>query len=494
MPPEPVALWQTLANYHDCDHSAKLPPEALGLIFENLRDISMSTLCELEFPPMEDTPCDHGVNCWIDVTLVCCRWHHVALLCPSLWAYIHVPDCSSNTAPNMMNMFLKRSRATPLHVHLNLSDKSSQGKPLFQVLSQHMGRVRSLRLYGVYMHMDHSTEDFLFLTHPAPILTDLHISGEGEGIIPDTTFQGCCLPELKRLSFSGINAWPQPCFTQITHLSLADQRYMELRWTMGEFLKALNDCPCLVELHLLMAGPLSSSLSTDEAGGHSQGVLLNPLHQIHFREITHVDNPGDLLFHLKYLNSTLVILQPAEPFTIRLFKSMFTPPLLPPCLSHAQSMEIMHGEMEALLICEDTVCLQTSDAKDDLFPFSGLFLLFPNVVILTLHFPIVIEESSWFEVLEAVPALKWLRMEGCREGTIIRLMDLLSLEGGRGPLCHSLEAVLVYPQRVTNIEGVASCVIVHEQPMPCFPCQFIFHQQAMPVRAPVQMTSYYIEQ
>ncbi|KIJ93978.1 hypothetical protein K443DRAFT_12490 [Laccaria amethystina LaAM-08-1] len=484
----PVVLWQTLANHHDRDHSAKLPPEALGLIFGNLRDVLMLTVYDLEFPqaPMEDTPSDHGINRWIDVTLVCRRWHCVALLCPSLWAYIYVPDCSSNTAPHMMNIFLERSRATPLHVHLNLSDESSQGNPLFQELSQHIGRVRSLCLYGVPMHMDHSTEDFLFLAHPAPILTNLHISGEGEGIIPDTTFQGRCLPELKRLSFSGVHAWPQTCFTQLTHLLLADQRYMELRWTMGEFIEALNDCPCLVELHLLMAGPLSS---TDEAGAHSQGILLNHLSQINFREITCVDNPGDLLFHLKYPSSTLVILQPAEPFTISLFKSMFTPPLLPPCLSQAQSMEIMHGEMEALLICEDTVCLQISDAEDDLFPFSGLPLLFPNVVILTLHFPIVIDEPSWLEVLENLPALNLLRMGGPGKETIICLMDVLSLEGGHGPLCHSLEAILVYPQQATNFEGVASSVIVHKRPMPCLPCQIIFHQQVMPVRAPIRMTS-----
>ena len=168
---------------------------------------------------------------------------------------------------------------------------------------------------------------------------------------------------------------------------------------------------------------------------------------------------------------------------------MFTPPLLPPCLSHAQSMQIMHGEMESLLICEDTVCLQISDTEDDPFPFSGLFLLFPNIVILTLHFPVVIEEPSWLEVLETIPTLKLLRMEGPGKETIICLMDVLSLGGGRGPLCHSLEAVLVYPQQATNLEGVASSVVIHERPMPCLPCQFIFHQQVMPVRAPIQITS-----
>ncbi|KIK03095.1 hypothetical protein K443DRAFT_121655 [Laccaria amethystina LaAM-08-1] len=427
-----LVLWQTLASYHDRDHTAKLPPETLGLIFESLRDILMSNIFDLEFPPTENTPTDSGISHWIDITL---------------------------------------------------------GNPLFQELSQHMGRVRSLRLYGIHMDMDHSTEDFLFLAHPAPILTNLHISGEGEGIIPDTTFQGRRLPELKRLSFSGVNAWPQICFSQLTHLSLANQQYIQLRWTMGEFIEALNDCPCLVELHLLMAGPLSSSLSIDEASTHPQGILLNHLSQINFREMTRVDNPGDLLCHLKYPNSTLVILQPAEPFTIQLFESMFTPPLLPPCLSHAQSMEIMHGEMETLLICEDTVCLQISDAEDDPFPFSGFFLLFPNIVILTLHFPVVIEQASWFEVLETVPALKLLRMEGPGKETIIRLMDVLSSDGGHGPLCHSLEAVSVYPRQATNIEGVASRVIIHKRPMPCLPCQFIFHQQVMPVRAPIQMAS-----
>ena len=86
----PVVLWQTMVNHHDRDHSAKLPPEALGLIFGNLRDILMSTVYDLEFPqaPMEDTPSDRGINRWIDVTLICRRWHYVALLCPSLWAYI----------------------------------------------------------------------------------------------------------------------------------------------------------------------------------------------------------------------------------------------------------------------------------------------------------------------------------------------------------------------------------------------------------------------
>lgn len=148
----------------------------------------------------------------------------------------------------------------------------------------------------------------------------------------------------------------------------------------GEFLEALNDCPCLVELHLLTAGPLSSLLSTDEARTRPQGILLNHLQQIHFREITRIDNPGDLLFHLKFPKSTFVILQPEEPFAIRLFKSMFTPPLLPPCVSHARSIWIRRGE-------------------------------------------------------------------------------------------------------------TASRVIVHERPTPCLPRQFVFHQQVMPVGAPVPMTS-----
>lgn len=103
-------------------------------------------------------------------------------------------------------------------------------------------------------------------------------------------------------------------------------------------------------------------------------------------------------------------------------------------------MEIMHGEMEALMACEDTVCLQNSNAEDGLFPFSDLLHLFPNVVILTLHFPLS-SRNPWLEVLETVPALNLLRMEGPGKETILCLMDVLSLEGGRGPLpvCHSLE-------------------------------------------------------
>ncbi|KAJ3539367.1 hypothetical protein NM688_g6371 [Phlebia brevispora] len=203
----------------------RLPPEILGRIFEMVQlplPRDKPDRCDLQV--MRSWPPDNLYQ-WMNLLLVCRRWHAVAVSHARLWTDIIVPSMRSwknrVSSSRHLSRLLSNSQPCCLRVSFMNSILPTASGPHETVVSDilaHMSRIEELELPVGVDRLSETQNLFPCVPDPATSLKALHLNFSGRqtselrGSIPEQWFGGS-LPALRSLAISGV----APSFTYNFH-------------------------------------------------------------------------------------------------------------------------------------------------------------------------------------------------------------------------------------------------------------------------------------
>jgi len=185
----------------------------------------------------------------VTLTHVCRGWRERFVSCSSLWAFL---DC---TSVEQTRVYLERSKTSPLEICLEEEEGATYLNDAFLLVVPHLGRLKSLTLFG-------SSDDLLQLTEhfgsPAPLLEklDLNFTRPENPVVQDTLFDGN-FSSLRELFLSGVTA-------NLTWGNLSKLKTFDLRQVPGDkvsvtqLLNFFERAPLLRKIRLECAFPISS--------------------------------------------------------------------------------------------------------------------------------------------------------------------------------------------------------------------------------------------
>lgn len=221
-----------------------IPAEVLSQIFFLFLDTSLPGQLTYSALPL------------IHLSQVCRFWRAAALDCPELWTQLDF------SYPELTQTMLQRSRNAPLTVAYRLDFRLPsvpEGRCLDilrVVLSQHLSRLRSVRLFVPYMNHPLSTLLSEWI-HPLPILEEFTISGQWIADVqsrqdfPDEFLQQA--PALLHLNLScqWATEWSRlPLSRTLRHMELGHSHTMRLPPSTTDFIESLAQLPQLQALGL----------------------------------------------------------------------------------------------------------------------------------------------------------------------------------------------------------------------------------------------------
>ncbi|KAL4071659.1 hypothetical protein V8B97DRAFT_1870752 [Scleroderma yunnanense] len=247
-----VLSLSTLRSWRNSlSHISRLPPELLAAIFLECRwqwHREHSSTYTREVPP------------WVFLSYVCQYWRNVALNCPALWTHLFF------VSSKWMDELLRRSKATPLIIHVDISRSDSETtiSPLKKAL-QHMERVQDL---WIRCSRNVATKIGVRLTAAAPLLQSLYLSLSPYGY-PEDRFEvskdifAGIIPCIRSVHLESCRVdWSSPIFNGLTELSLSClSNHSEMDW--DGLLFALGRLSSLRQLYLDNVLPESDGLNTD---------------------------------------------------------------------------------------------------------------------------------------------------------------------------------------------------------------------------------------
>ncbi|CAL1706679.1 unnamed protein product [Somion occarium] len=256
---------------------SRLPNELLEKIFMHLRDATI----------INQSTHARDAHSWVRVCGVCRLWCEVALQCSALWSYI---SGYTKTA-DQIEMMLKRSKQSPLTVHLN-SQSLAIGVELldkhdaFQRLAVAVLRLDHESAGVEDVEMDRRRAEF-----DATALRDLTLNYDwpsGDWLRHPARmapFSSGNLPKLSRLQAKAARFLHVLPFLRstVTNLSLC----LIDRPCMAQFVGALKAMPLLQALSLSFALPLLDS-----------GYILPPYHFEYVQHLTLIDLTATCAQHL----------------------------------------------------------------------------------------------------------------------------------------------------------------------------------------------------
>jgi len=208
----------------------RLPPEMLVAIFAHLSKLKRDSI-------------SHFVRDLVSVTHVCVSWRQVAINAPELWTEITM------MGPEMVKVFLERSRAVPLNVDLRLGSELKINTDILEAVIPHTHRFRQLTVFaGPGSGLNASTH----LTKPAPLLERLEIyypPGVQQILLFDDQ-----TPRLRELVMGFEGLWLQTQLGNLTSLHLALSHTPRGHSDFLPFFDTLRRCPVLEEMFLLWDG------------------------------------------------------------------------------------------------------------------------------------------------------------------------------------------------------------------------------------------------
>ena len=216
----------------------KIPPEILSLIpdFWNTHERNQNLVA---------------------LTHACRAWRELFISRSSLWTYFDFVD------EEKTQVYLERSKSSPVNLSLDLSEVTPLCDPFFQVIPHITGRLRSLFILGPLEDVEVVTRVISHLSHPAPLLEHLSIRAGGESVpdhyptLPSTLFNGD-LPSLRTLYLESIHTeLPWRNMVNLTSFILS---YIPIgAVSVGQLLDFVESAPHLEEVKLYSATPTAGA-------------------------------------------------------------------------------------------------------------------------------------------------------------------------------------------------------------------------------------------
>ncbi|KAJ7202118.1 hypothetical protein GGX14DRAFT_463883 [Mycena pura] len=274
-----------------------LPPELLIKIF--------LALAEADLDCHDPTEAYHRPP--VVISHVCSRWRNVSLGVSKLWARISVQSLTWHAGAVVE--FLKRSVAAPVDVifipptSMDSSEEFRRADGLFDLISPHIGRVRSIAVYARGAAMQKLVVSLSLPTNVFSSLRSLNLS------LVSMRLSTPSLPSLIPFSFRGSGAHLKLKHLRLDKLPLFNipKNYLpnlltlELSFPpkkinsegpdayllrMSHVVRFLNAAPELQELVLLNTVPyMDVCLSTEDNVQYLELELVNPVELVHLRSL-----------------------------------------------------------------------------------------------------------------------------------------------------------------------------------------------------------------
>ena len=221
----------------------------------------------------------------ITLTHVCRTWRELFTAEPSLWTYLDLDNMGGDKA----RVYLERSRSYPIGLSVRRDEDMSSHDPLFWVIPQVIGRLKSLSIDGEPENVQDITAH---ISRPAPLLEDLSISSSSQFMPPrspvlTSTFFDGDLSSLRKLRLdSALSELPWRNMVNLTSFTM--YRLSPQGVTITQLLDFFEGAPRLHEVDLY-----SVTLSS----GVQKGRLVS-LACLKKMAIAYCRSPSVLLDHL----------------------------------------------------------------------------------------------------------------------------------------------------------------------------------------------------
>jgi len=264
----------------------QLPPEMLVAIFVHLSK-------------QERDSTSYFVRDLISVTHVCVSWRQVAINAPELWTEITMAN------PEVVKVFLERSRAVPLNVDLCLGSELDINSDLLEAVIPHTHRLRQLSVLASPGWGWNASTHF---TKPAPLLERLVICyppGDHQILLFDDQ-----TPRLRELVMVFKGLWLQNQLGNLTSLHLTLSHTRRTHSDLLPFFDMLHRCPVLEEMFLFWGGwdvLLVPRQLPSVPLHHLRKLLLRSFHVANLKHFLHIFDlrTDGIAIHLSDVNPAL---------------------------------------------------------------------------------------------------------------------------------------------------------------------------------------------
>ncbi|KAI0707816.1 hypothetical protein C8Q76DRAFT_746444 [Earliella scabrosa] len=212
------------------DATADIPPEIISEILLLVRD---------SFEPTS--------TIWQQATLVCSRWHEIALTTPLLWSRIHISR--KFWSVEKLEAFLQRSANNSLDISCKFRESGAPERYALEALRPHAARIKSLELKSVASgRSDDIAQAFQPLVSAlGPRLEFLSLHTNQSHLLLNTL-----LPTLRSLSVEGTTIQIDFPLPALTHLELRGPPFFYTQPELGVYLGTiLQFCSSLETLVLV---------------------------------------------------------------------------------------------------------------------------------------------------------------------------------------------------------------------------------------------------